>query len=198
MSGRADTAVSIEREVVSGHAYAILAPETADGGRCGNGKPTNLSVDGVSTRNPGPRRFRAGALVIMEVYVAQPDDMFGDDDYPAYTMGRAAEITGASQDFLRRLDEAKLWLDRALTSGRVAQGSAIVYGDLDDWPFKRGPVGRFEGIAELAASTQPLSDRETSVIARLGSGSIVASVWSTLSGSVRYRRSTPASISTTW
>jgi len=44
----------------------------------------------------------------MEVYVAQADDMFGDDDYPAYTMGRAAEITGASQDFLRRLDEAKL------------------------------------------------------------------------------------------
>jgi DNA-binding transcriptional MerR regulator len=35
--------------------------------------------------------------------------MFGDDDYPAYTMGRAAEITGASQDFLRRLDEAKLF-----------------------------------------------------------------------------------------
>src|SRR3954453_9398442 len=42
------------------------------------------------------------------MYMAPPDDMFGDDDYPAYTMGRAAEITGASQDFLRRLDEAKL------------------------------------------------------------------------------------------
>jgi len=40
--------------------------------------------------------------------VGQPSDMFGDDDYPAYTMGRAAEITAASQDFLRRLDEAKL------------------------------------------------------------------------------------------
>jgi DNA-binding transcriptional MerR regulator len=40
--------------------------------------------------------------------MAQTDDMFGDDDYPAYTMGRAAEITGATQDFLRRLDEAKL------------------------------------------------------------------------------------------
>jgi DNA-binding transcriptional MerR regulator len=40
--------------------------------------------------------------------MAQPDDMFGDEDYPAYTMGRAAEIAGASQDFLRRLDEAKL------------------------------------------------------------------------------------------
>ena len=40
--------------------------------------------------------------------MAPPNDMFGDDDYPAYTMGRAAEITGATQDFLRRLDEAKL------------------------------------------------------------------------------------------
>ena len=40
--------------------------------------------------------------------MAQSDDMFGDDDFPAYTMGRAAEITGASQDFLRRLDDAKL------------------------------------------------------------------------------------------
>ena len=36
------------------------------------------------------------------------DDMFGDDDYPAYTMGRAAEILGTSQGFLRSLDEAKL------------------------------------------------------------------------------------------
>jgi DNA-binding transcriptional MerR regulator len=40
--------------------------------------------------------------------MAQPDDMLDDEDYPAYTMGRAAEITGASPDFLRRLDEAKL------------------------------------------------------------------------------------------
>src|SRR3954468_20571138 len=69
-----------------------------------------------STRNPGPRRFCAGALV-MERCMAQPDDMFGDDDYPAYTMGRAAEITGASQDFLRRLDEAKL-----ITPSRSAGG----------------------------------------------------------------------------
>jgi DNA-binding transcriptional MerR regulator len=40
--------------------------------------------------------------------MAQPDDMFGDEDYPAYTMGRAAEMLGTSQDFLRRLDEMKL------------------------------------------------------------------------------------------
>jgi DNA-binding transcriptional MerR regulator len=41
--------------------------------------------------------------------MAEPDDMLDDEHYPAYTMGRAAEITGASQDFLRRLDEAKLF-----------------------------------------------------------------------------------------
>ncbi|PWK47616.1 MerR family transcriptional regulator [Actinoplanes xinjiangensis] len=35
--------------------------------------------------------------------------MLDDDDYPAYTMGRAAEIVGTSQEFLRRLDEAKLF-----------------------------------------------------------------------------------------
>ncbi|MER7443817.1 helix-turn-helix domain-containing protein [Micromonospora avicenniae] len=37
-----------------------------------------------------------------------PDDMFGNEDYPAYTIGQAAEMLGTSQDFLRRLDEAKL------------------------------------------------------------------------------------------
>ena len=40
--------------------------------------------------------------------MSQPYDMLDYEDYPASTMGRAAEITGASQDFLRRLDEAKL------------------------------------------------------------------------------------------
>jgi DNA-binding transcriptional MerR regulator len=34
--------------------------------------------------------------------------MFGDEHYPAYTMGRAAEIIGCTPDFLRRLDEARL------------------------------------------------------------------------------------------
>ena len=40
--------------------------------------------------------------------MGQPDDMLDDDNYPAYTMGRAAEIVGCSQDFLRRLGEARL------------------------------------------------------------------------------------------
>jgi DNA-binding transcriptional MerR regulator len=37
-----------------------------------------------------------------------PDEMFGDENYPAYTMGRAAEILDTSPGFLRSLDEAKL------------------------------------------------------------------------------------------
>jgi len=35
-------------------------------------------------------------------------DKFDDEHYPAYTMGRAAEMLGATQGFLRSLDEAKL------------------------------------------------------------------------------------------
>ena len=32
-------------------------------------------------------------------------DKFDDEHYPAYTMGRAAEMLGATQGFLRSLDE---------------------------------------------------------------------------------------------
>jgi DNA-binding transcriptional MerR regulator len=35
-------------------------------------------------------------------------DTFDDEHYPAYTMGRAAEMLGATQNFLRSLDEAGL------------------------------------------------------------------------------------------
>jgi hypothetical protein len=31
-----------------------------------------------------------------------------DDDYPAYTMGRAAELLGTTQGFLRAIGEARL------------------------------------------------------------------------------------------
>jgi len=40
--------------------------------------------------------------------MAPAQDMLDDENYPAYTMGRAAEIVGVSPDFLRRLGEAKL------------------------------------------------------------------------------------------
>ncbi|MFZ3566453.1 MerR family transcriptional regulator [Streptomyces sp. BH097] len=37
-----------------------------------------------------------------------PADKFDDDDYPAYTMGRAAEMLGATPAFLRALGEHRL------------------------------------------------------------------------------------------
>ncbi|WP_256104507.1 MerR family transcriptional regulator [Streptomyces sp. ODS05-4] len=36
------------------------------------------------------------------------DDRLDDDDYPAYTMGRAAEMLGTTPAFLRALGEARL------------------------------------------------------------------------------------------
>ncbi|WP_098012389.1 MerR family transcriptional regulator [Streptomyces sp. sk226] len=38
----------------------------------------------------------------------RPSDKFDDDDYPAYTMGRAAEMLGTSPAFLRTLGENRL------------------------------------------------------------------------------------------
>lgn len=37
-----------------------------------------------------------------------PTDRFDDDEYPAYTMGRAAELIGATPAFLRAVGEAGL------------------------------------------------------------------------------------------
>jgi DNA-binding transcriptional MerR regulator len=44
-------------------------------------------------------------------------DKFDDDDYPAYTMGRAAEMLGTTPGFLRSLDEAKLITPQRSTGG---------------------------------------------------------------------------------
>ncbi|AWI28402.1 MerR family transcriptional regulator [Streptomyces sp. ICN441] len=38
----------------------------------------------------------------------RPADNLDDDDYPAYTMGRAAEMLGATPAFLRALGEHRL------------------------------------------------------------------------------------------
>jgi DNA-binding transcriptional MerR regulator len=39
---------------------------------------------------------------------SNPNNKFEDEDYPAYTMGSAAQILGTTPGFLRSLDEAKL------------------------------------------------------------------------------------------
>ncbi len=44
-------------------------------------------------------------------------DKLDDEDYPAYTMGRAAEMLGTTQGFLRSLDEAKLITPQRSTGG---------------------------------------------------------------------------------
>jgi DNA-binding transcriptional MerR regulator len=36
-------------------------------------------------------------------------DKFEDEHYPAYTMGRAAEMIGATQGFLRAVEQARLF-----------------------------------------------------------------------------------------
>jgi DNA-binding transcriptional MerR regulator len=52
---------------------------------------------------------RAKGEVIQENTGSTPaNDKFDDEDYPAYSMGAAAKIIGATPAFLRSLDEAKL------------------------------------------------------------------------------------------
>jgi len=44
-------------------------------------------------------------------------DKLDDEHYPAYTMGRAAEMLGTTQGFLRSLDEANLIQPQRSTGG---------------------------------------------------------------------------------
>src|SRR3954452_14151668 len=74
-------------------------------------------------------------------------DKFDDDDYPAYTMGRAAEMLGTTPGFLRSLDEAKL-ITPQRSPGRHRRYSryqlrlAAVAGDLVDEAFGRDAAWR--------------------------------------------------------
>jgi DNA-binding transcriptional MerR regulator len=44
-------------------------------------------------------------------------DKFDDEHYPAYTMGRAAELLGTTPGFLRSLDEVKLLVPQRSPGG---------------------------------------------------------------------------------
>src|SRR5690349_12276307 len=82
--------------------------------------------------NPGPRCFGAGApqrrqgSTRLRVFGSSSldhrstmgsNDNLDDDHYPAYTMGRAAEMIGATPGFLRSLDEAKLLVPQRSEGG---------------------------------------------------------------------------------
>ncbi|WUH97706.1 MerR family transcriptional regulator [Spirillospora sp. NBC_00431] len=45
------------------------------------------------------------------------EDKLDDEDYPAYSMGRAAEILGVTPGFLRGLDTAKLFVPQRSAGG---------------------------------------------------------------------------------
>jgi DNA-binding transcriptional MerR regulator len=55
--------------------------------------------------------------VCLETSRPSAADKFEDEDYPAYTMGRAAEILGVTPAFLRALDEARLITPERSTGG---------------------------------------------------------------------------------
>lgn len=57
------------------------------------------------------RRWRRGTSASGDPLISEPttaNEKFDDDDYPAYTMGRAADMLGTTQAFLRTLDDAGL------------------------------------------------------------------------------------------
>lgn len=45
-------------------------------------------------------------------------------------------------------ENVKTWLRRALVDGDLVSGRVQIFGDLDDWPFRRG-TGRFEAVARV-------------------------------------------------
>ncbi|MDP9850290.1 DNA-binding transcriptional MerR regulator [Streptosporangium lutulentum] len=70
---------------------------------------------GADTAEPAPRADTAGRADRAgraDGFPATPGDLsghrFDDEDYPAYSMGRAAEMLGVTQAFLRNLGAAKL------------------------------------------------------------------------------------------
>ncbi len=65
----------------------------------------------------GPVRLKGVTPIQQDSPDHNPAGKLDDEDYPAYSMGHAAEILGVTQAFLRSLDAAKL-----LTPGRSEGG----------------------------------------------------------------------------
>lgn len=57
---------------------------------------------------PTPPATASTASVVSAAAGQSPEQRLDDDDYPAYSMGRAAEILGVTPAFLRSLGTAKL------------------------------------------------------------------------------------------
>jgi len=68
--------------------------------------PQGVAQDGTQGENP-PGDQLADDLA----------DKLEDEDYPAYSMGRAAELLGVTPAFLRHLDAAKLFVPQRSAGG---------------------------------------------------------------------------------
>src|SRR5690606_26777814 len=64
-----------------------------------------------------------------------------------------ARVPVAKRFWIRhQMPEAAVeWLDSALVDGRVLGGSAVVSGDLDDWPFEAGGGAAGAGLFHASA-----------------------------------------------
>lgn len=57
---------------------------------------------------PGPLDARSREVPVAADQSSTPSSRLDDDDYPAYTMGRAAEMLGTTPAFLRAVGEQRL------------------------------------------------------------------------------------------
>ena len=68
------------------------------------------AVRAMVVERPATRLFNASKGVVVQAKTGSADDdpngKFDDEDYPAYTMGRAADMLGTTAGFLRSLNEA--------------------------------------------------------------------------------------------
>ena len=77
----------------------------------------------------------------------------GDDGKPdvdvnvAITRGDIGRLDSYWPESILK-ENVKGWLRRGLTGGDILSGRLQIYGDMDDWPFRRGE-GRFEAVAEV-------------------------------------------------
>jgi uncharacterized protein (TIGR02099 family) len=77
----------------------------------------------------------------------------GDEGKPdvdvnvALSRGRISELGPYLPEAILK-DSVKSWLRKGLKSGELLAGRFQIFGDLDDWPFRKGR-GRFEATAEF-------------------------------------------------
>ncbi|GAA2650546.1 hypothetical protein GCM10010412_016450 [Nonomuraea recticatena] len=102
--------------MVYGHTFAIPAsrPRPARMMRKKKTRPTGRQM--VLNLNRAPAHGAGAPVGVWEGFMdqavmasgARSDDRFDDEDYPAYSMGTAAEMVGVTPAFLRALGAAKL------------------------------------------------------------------------------------------